>query len=125
MADHEANARLLDRRDDGIAVSEREGHRFFQDDVLAGSGREACMLNVELVRRRDVDRVNARVLAQPMNVRMDIGLEVPCEGRARRALGLRRGGETEARVARHRPYHNGAGHAETGDTQPDRFVVRR
>jgi hypothetical protein len=119
VAGHEVHAGLLHRGDDRVAVGERQRHRLFQDDVLAGGGGETRMFGMKLVRRRDVDRIDRRVVAQPAYVVMRSGVEVAGERFARRRLRLRRGGDAEAWVARRRVHHDGARHAEADDAEAD------
>ena len=38
VADDQMHVGALDRRDDGVAVGERQRHRLFENDVLAGRG---------------------------------------------------------------------------------------
>ncbi len=125
VADHEIDACLLDRGDDGVAVGERERHGLFKDDVLSGRGGEARVLGMKLVRRRDVDRIDRGVIAQAANILVDLGIEVAGECRARRGLGLRGGNNAEALVARRCVHHDGARHAEADDAEADSFFSTR
>ena len=86
MADDEMHLGALDRRDDAVAVREGERDRLFQDHVLATLGRHDGVLGVELVRRRDVDRLDGRVLAQRAGVRVGARVEVAAERLARARL---------------------------------------
>ncbi len=57
VADDQMHLVPLDRRDDGVAIGERQRHRLFQDDVLAVLGGKDGVRRVELVRRGDIDHL--------------------------------------------------------------------
>ncbi len=61
VADDQMHLVPLDRRDDGVAIGERQRHRLFQDDVLAVLGSKDRVRRVELVRRGDVDHLDRRI----------------------------------------------------------------
>ena len=115
VADDEVHLVPLDRRDDRVAVGERQRHRLFQDDVLAVLGGKLGMRGVKLVRGGDVDRLDRGIGHQLLHVGIGPRIVVAGEGLARAGMrvrpclehiaGMRRGG-----VDHHRP-----GHAETDD----------
>ena len=103
VADDELHLVALHRRDDGVAVGERQRHRLFQDDVLAVLGRHDGVRRVELVRRRDVDHLDRRVGAQLLHVGVGAGVEVAGEGLARAPDAGRRRRAAHSPGGRRRP----------------------
>ena len=120
VADDEMHLVALDRRDDGVAVRERQRHRLFQDDVLAVLGRHDGVRRVELVRRRDVDDLDRRVGGELLHVGVGRGIEVAGEGLARAGMRIGGGAQRIAGVGRRGVDHDRPGHAETADSEPDR-----
>jgi hypothetical protein len=82
VADDQMHLVTLDRREDDVALRERQSHRLFQDDMLAVRGGEHGMFGVVLVRRGDVDDGNGRVADQHPHV-----LISPCSCDRRRRPG--------------------------------------
>src|SRR5262252_858499 len=77
---------------------------------------------MKLMRRRDVDRIDGRIITKPANVRIDIRPEVPHERQAWPVLGFRRCRKMEPRVTGRGPHHDGACHAEAHDAETDWFA---
>ena len=123
VADDEVNAGLGHSRNDLVAVAEGECHRLFQDDVLAGGGSANRMGGMELVRRRDVDGSDRRVLAQRADIRIGARVEVAREGLAWGGERIGRGAQAESGMPRRRPHHHGARHAEPGNAEPDWVAI--
>ena len=120
VADHEMHLVALHRRDDGVAVGQRQRHRLFQDDVLAVLGRKRRVRRMKLVRGGDVDDVDLGIGHQLSDVGIGPGVEVAGEGFARPGIGIGRGPQHETRMGRRGMHHHRASHAEAGDAEPDR-----
>ena len=112
VADDQMHLVTLDRRQDDVALGERQSHRLFQDDVLAVLGGKHRMLGVKLVRRGDVDDRNGLVADEHLHVLMGRRVVVGGKGRARSRMRIGGGLEDEIRVVRRSMDHHGPRHAE-------------
>ena len=120
VADDQMDLVPLDRRDDRVAIGERQRHRLFEDDVLAVLGREHARA------RRGTGAASRCRRPRPPGRRtssatsaIGAGVEVAREGLARPGMGVGRGPQHVARVGRRGLHHHRAGHAEAGDAEPE------
>ena len=63
MANQEMNLRKAGGRDHGRAFVERDGHRLFDQHMLAGLRGERCVLGMKLMGRCDINHIDARISA--------------------------------------------------------------
>jgi hypothetical protein len=105
VTDDQVNARARGRVDHRLALGERERHRLFHQHMLAGAGGCHRVLAMELVRARDIDRIDRRIGAQRIDCLMrphaEIGLEAMPGFRPR----IGGAGERDARIADERRQH--------------------
>jgi hypothetical protein len=119
VADHELDLMPLSRRDDGVAIGQRQRHRLFQDDVLAMLGGEDGVRRVELVRRGDIDHLNRGIGAELFHIGIGLRVVIAGEGLARLRMRIGGGFQHEPGMSRGGMHHHRAGHAEADDAEPD------
>ena len=121
VADDQMHLVPLDRRDDGVALGERQRHRLFQDDVLAVLGGEhARAARGTGAAWRCRPPATAGSAHQHPHVRIGPRVVVAGEGLARPRMRIGGGPQHEVRVGRGGVHHHGPGHAEAGDAEADR-----
>jgi hypothetical protein len=124
VADDEVNFCPLDCRNDDVAIGERQRHRLFENNVLAGAGSERGVGRVELMRRRDVDDFDGGIRAKLRYVRIGPRIEVAREGVARCVMRIGGGNEFHAGMSGGGASHNRTSHAEARNSQAKRRAWR-
>ena len=115
VADHEAHPRAVRRRDDGVAIIERERERLLDEQMLAVPRREHRVDGVELMRGRHVDDVDRRIGAQVLDVRVGLGGKFRRETSARLGARVGRRHQRDPRVGGKGRHHHGKRAPEPGD----------
>src|SRR5512146_190781 len=93
VADDQPDAGAARRLDHLSAISEAQRHRLLDKHVLAGLGRELCMLRVKLVWRGDVNRLDRVVAAKLVDALISWRREFGAEAGTRLGAGIGRAGE--------------------------------
>jgi hypothetical protein len=121
MADDQMHVMPLDRRDDGVAIGERQRHRLFQNDVLAVLRSQDRVRRMELVRRGDIDDLDRGIRDQHLHVGIGPRVVVAGEGLARSLMRVGAGPQQEIRMGRGGMHHHRPGHAEADNSKPGRL----
>ena len=117
MSDQQVNPRRLRRVDHARAVFYRQRHRFFDQDMLAGAGRDFGMIGMELVRRRDVNRVDRRIGAHFRDAVTGGAAEIGLEPGARLGARVDRRHDVEPRVQGKGRQHHREPPSQPGDAE--------
>ena len=125
VSDDQMNLRGRRGIDHGAAFGERHRQRLFHQHVLAGTRRHADMRGVELMRGRDIDRLDACVGAKRPRPRRKCS-RIEVGGEFCRALRRadRRPRQLDPRIEAEGRQHDGEGAAEAGDAEAQ-FASRR
>ena len=125
VTNDQRDAGTLDRLDDRVAILEGQRQRLFHDDVLAATRGHDRVCAMELMRRRDIDRLDRIAFAKRAHVFIGRAAEVAHEGFARRRLRIGRRNQTNILVRGGGLHHDSASHAEPDDAECDRLVSKR
>src|SRR6185312_350139 len=117
VADDQPDAGAARRLDHRSAISEAQRHRLLDKHVLAGLGRELCMLRVKLVWRGDVNRLDRVVAAKLVDALISWRREFGAEAGTRLGAGIGRAGEPHPGMAAQRRQHELKGASETRNAQ--------
>ena len=123
VPDDHMHAGTPSRIDDGRAIFDRQRHRFFDQQVLAGLGRLRRMLAMELMRRRDIDRVDGRIGAERRDRVIGVCGKFLGEALAGLRAGVGGGNEPHRRVARKCRQHHRKRAAKPGDAETERSCI--
>ena len=119
VADDQMGVGPVRGRDDAVAIGKGEGHRLFDEDVLAAGQRRRRLVGVILVRRGDIDRLDAVVVAQRVEGLVGRGPEIRREGLARTRQRVGAGNQGEIRMDAGGADHHRAREPEARDAETD------
>src|SRR5690349_18112556 len=117
VSDHKMHARFMHLVEHLVALVERQGHRFFDEQVLAMACGENGMLGVMLMRSRHVNGFNRRVGAQFLDSPVACGGKLGGKLLPRFFARVGRRYELNARIVRKGRQHDAECPAETGDPE--------
>ena len=111
--------------DHGVAFLERQSERLFDQHMLAVLHRFDRLKRMEAMGRCDVDRLDGRVAAQFVKVRIHVCAKLPRESLARARQRIHAGTELNVRMNRRGADHECAGETEAGDPQTKSAAAQR
>ncbi len=97
VPDHQLNAGALHRLDHGAAFLEPDRDRLFDQHMLAAGGGGDDMRGVHLMRGRDIDRLDGRIVAQRFDRVVGWCAEIRFEPLARFRAQIGRGDKLDPR----------------------------
>ncbi len=112
VSDDHLDARPARFVDHGAAFVERERHRFFHQNMFTVTRCDYDVFGMELMRRRDIDRLDVIVRTQLFDAAICAGRKIRCEPRTRFRARIGRRQQSDFRVL-----HKARGHQQEGAAQ--------